>query len=382
MNQVAVVGTGQTDHRSRRRDVSVRGLVREAVDRALADAGMELRDLGAVVLGTAPDVFEGIAQPEQWLAGVIGAVGKPLLRVHTAGSVGGSTAVTAASHVASGLFDRVLAVAFEKLSESDPLAGLSPRTDAGRLFGAGAGAFFAPYIRTYRERHGAPEEVGPRVAVKARAAGARNRHAHLREPVTLDEVYASPMLWDPLRRLECCPTSDGAAAAVFASATVARGRRDVAWVRGAAAMAESQGFPGRDGVDPLVGSACAEAVYRQAGISDPVRDIQVVELYEPFSWIEPMWYENLGLCGTGEGWRMLLDGRTETAGELPVNPSGGVLCTNPIGASGLIRVVEAADQVRGRCGDHQVDGARLAAAHAYGGSSNYVAMMVVGASPP
>jgi acetyl-CoA C-acetyltransferase len=366
---VAVVGAGQTDHASRRLDVSLPGLIREAIDRALANAPLDAADIDAVVLGTAPDFFEGVAQPEQWLAATLGAVGRPLLRVHTAGSVGGSTAIAAASHVASGLFDTVLAVAFEKLSETDPLWGLSPKQTTGRLFGAGAGAFFAPYIRLYQERYAAPPEIGPLVVVKARRNAADNPHAHLREPTTVEEVMASPVLWDPLHRLECCPTSDGAAAMVFSA------RGDGCWVRGASAMAEAVMFPGRDGIDPVVGRACATKVYAQAGITDPLDQLDVAEIYEPFSWIEPMWYENLGFCEPGEGWRLLERGDTDREGAISVNPSGGVLCTNPIGASGLIRMLEAADRVRS--GE-----ARLALGHAYGGASSTMAMMVFGGERP
>jgi acetyl-CoA C-acetyltransferase len=227
-------------------------------------------------------------------------------------------------------------------------------------------------------RHGAPAEIGPRVVVKAREHGARNPYAHLRDPVTVEEVLASPVLWDPLRRLESCPTSDGAAAMVFAAPEVARGRPDVAWVKGAATMAESAMFPGRDNVDPEVGRRCAADVYRQAGIDDPATQLDAAEIYEPFSWIEVMWYETFGFCDSGQGWRLLDEGRTELGGTLPVNPSGGVLCTNPIGATGMIRMAEAANQVRGRCGEYQVDGARTTLGHAYGGSSNYMAMMVFG----
>ncbi len=379
--RVAVVGTGQTVHRSRRLDVSIAGLVREAVLAALADARVEMEDLDAIVLGTAPDFFEGVNQPEQWLAAAIGGVGKPVLRVHTAGSVGGSAAVAGALHVASGLFERVLVVAFEKLSETDPLWGLSPKSTSGRLFLAGAGAFFAPYCRMYIDRWGAAPDMGARVVQKAREHAAKNPYAHLRKPVTVAEVMASPVLWDPIRRLESCPTSDGAAAMVLASESVARGRTDVAWVRGAAAMAEATGFPGRDLVDPEAGRACAARVYAQAGVADPARDLDVAEIYEPFSWIEIMWYENLGLCDEGQGFRLVERGETSLGGRLPVNPSGGVLSTNPIGASGLIRMVEAADQIRGKAEDRQVDGARLALGHAYGGSSNYFAMMVFGHEP-
>jgi acetyl-CoA C-acetyltransferase len=337
-----------------------------------------MRDVDAVVLGTAPDFFEGVTQPEQWLASALGGVGKPVMRVHTAGSVGGSAAVCGATHVASGLFDRVLVVAFEKLSETDPLWGLSPKSTSGRLLLAGAGAFFAPHCRRYIDRWGAPADAGARVVVKARVHAAKNPYAHLRKPVTVDEVLGSPILWDPLHRLESCPTSDGAAAMLLASDAVARGRSHVAWVRGAAAVAEATGHPDRDLVDPAAGRACARRVYAEAGISDPSRDLDVAEIYEPFSWIEMMWYENLGFCAPGEGFHLIDRGETSLGARLPVNPSGGVLSTNPIGASGLIRMVEAADQVRGRCGERQVDGARLALGHAYGGSSNYFAMMVFG----
>src|SRR5262249_3780956 len=120
---VAVVGVGQTHHKARRADVSIPGLVREAVDRALADAGLRHEDIDAVVVGKAPDMLEGVMQPEQFLAGALGAHLKPLLRVHTAGSVGASTAITAMTHVASGLYDRVLAVAFEKQAEGNAMWG-------------------------------------------------------------------------------------------------------------------------------------------------------------------------------------------------------------------------------------------------------------------
>lgn len=380
MRRVAVAGCGQTDHAGARTDVSIAGLVCEAIDRALADARVEPDDIDAVVLGTAPDFFEGVMQPEQFLAGAIGAVGKPILRVHTAGSVGGSTVVAAASHVASGLFERVLAVAFEKHSETDTLWGLSPRNPFGRAFGAGAGAFFAPWCRRYIQRSGAPADIGPRVALKARTNALTNPHAHLRKPVTLEQIAASPVLWDPIRRLESCPTSDGTAAMVLTSEQVARGRDDVAWVRGAVSMAQAASVPGFDVGDPEVGRACARAVYAQAGITEPMRDLDVAEIYEPFSWIEPMWYENLGFCARDHGWRLIDDGTTTLAGAFPVNPSGGVLSTNPIGASGMLRMLEAAQQVRGRAAN-QVDGARTTLGHAYGGASNYFAMMVFGRQP-
>jgi acetyl-CoA C-acetyltransferase len=122
---VAVIGIGQTKHTSARRDVSIAGLVREAAVRALEDAGMGWQDIDAVVIGKAPDFFEGVMMPELYLADALGAVGKPMLRVHTAGSVGGSTALVAANLVAARVHRTVLTLAFEKQSESNAMWGLS-----------------------------------------------------------------------------------------------------------------------------------------------------------------------------------------------------------------------------------------------------------------
>jgi acetyl-CoA C-acetyltransferase len=145
---------------------------------------------------------------------------------------------------------------------------------------------------------------------------------------------------------------------------------------------EPAAFAGRDAVDPRAGRDCATEVYRQAGITAPAEEIDVAELYVPFSWFEPMWLENLGLAERGAGWRKVLDGATAIDGPLPVNPSGGVLSSNPIGASGMLRFAEAALQVRGQAGAHQIDGARRALGHAYGGASQFFAMWIVGSEPP
>lgn len=141
-------------------------------------------------------------------------------------------------------------------------------------------------------------------------------------------------------------------------------------------------FAGRDQVSPRAGRECAAEVFRQAGITNPRREIDVAEVYVPFSWYEPMWMENLGFASEGEGWKMVVDGATAYDGDLPVNPSGGVLSSNPIGASGMIRFAEAAMQVRGQAGDHQVDGVRRAFGHAYGGGSQYFAMWILGSDRP
>jgi acetyl-CoA C-acetyltransferase len=379
----AVLGTGQTRHTSRRLDVSMAGLCREAIDRAMADAGTEWADIDAVVLGKAPDLFEGVMMPELMLADALGATGKPLLRVHTAGSVGGSTAVVAASLVQAGVHRRVLAVAFEKQSESNAMWALSIAPPFTMPVGAGAGGYFAPHVRSYIRRSGAPEHVGAMVAVKDRRNGARNSYAHLRQPdITLESVQASTMLWDPIRYDETCPSSDGACAVVIGDEAAAEAVDRPAWILATTMRTEPTTFAGRDQVNPRAGRDAAAALWADAGIRDPMAEVDVAEIYVPFSWFEPMWLENLGFAAEGDGWRVTEAGDTAMDGRLPVNPSGGVLCSNPIGASGLLRFAEAAMQVMGRAGEHQVDGARTALGHAYGGGSQFFAMWVVGAAKP
>jgi acetyl-CoA C-acetyltransferase len=376
----AIIGFGQTKHSKARADLSMPGLCREAATRALEDAGLDWKDIDAVVIGKAPDAFEGVMQPELFLADALGAAGKPMIRVHTAGSVGGSTVLVGAHLVESGIHERVLAVAWEKQSEGNAQWGLA----GGRSGGIGAGGAFAPFIRAYIERSNAPEYIGWQVAVKDRLNALKNPYAHLKlADISLEKVKESPMLWDPIHFLESCPSSDGAAAVVLGSeAEAKKAPRPPAWIIATAVRSEPTTFPGRDAVRPQAGVDCAHDLYRQAGITNPAEQIDVAELYVPFSWYEPMWLEGHDIAGPGEGWKMIDRGDTEMGGSFPVNPSGGVLSSNPIGASGMLRMAEAANQVRGQAGEHQVEGARIALGQAYGGNAQYFSMAIFSASLP
>ena len=381
--RAAVLGTGQTHHRAKRTDVSMAGLLREAIDRAMTDAQVTWDDIDAVVVGKAPDFFEGVMMPELFLADAIGAVGKPLLRVHTAGSVGGSTGVVAASLVQAGVHKRVLAVAWEKQSESNAMWALSIPIPFNMPVNAGAGGYFAPHVRSYIRRSNAPNHIGMLVAVKDRLNGAKNPFAHLQQSdITFESVKASTMLWDPIRYDETCPSSDGACAIVIGNEEAAAAVDRPAWIHATAMRTEPTTYAGRDQVNPKAGQEAAAALWKQAGISNPLEEIDAAEIYVPFSWFEPMWLENLGFMPEGEGWKLTEAGETAIGGKLPVNPSGGVLSSNPIGASGLLRFAEAARQVMGRADAHQVDGARKAMGHAYGGGSQFFSMWVVGSDKP
>ena len=342
---------------------------------------MDWADIDAVVLGKAPDLFEGVMKPELYLTDALGAAGKPMFRVHTAGSVGGTTAIVASHHVETGRHRRVLAVAYQKQSEGNAQFALG----SGRGASIGAGGAFAPYMRAYIYRTGAPMDIGPMVAVKDRLNALKNPYAHLKlADITIESVKASPMMWDPVHYLESCPSSDGACAVVFTDRkggeAAAKAGRQPAWVLGSAVRSEPSQFPGRDPVAPQGAADCAADVFHQARITRPQQQLDCAELYVPFSWYEPMWLEGHHIAELGQGWKMVETGATSLDGSFPVNMSGGVLSSNPIGASGLLRFAEAALQVRGMAGEHQVDGAKVALAQAYGAAAQYFSMWVVASS--
>jgi acetyl-CoA C-acetyltransferase len=376
--RVAVIGVGQSKQ-ARRREVTIAGLVRESVAAALADAGLGFADIDSVVLSKTPDLFDGVMNPELYLADALGARGLPVTRVFTGGSVGGHAAIYGAHLIMAGLARRVLVAAYSKESEGDFTWALSRGLPFSAALGAGAGAHFAPVIREYIRRSGAPEHIGWQVAVNHRLNATRNPYAHIHRPdITVEQVRDSPMLWDPVRYLESCPSSDGSCAVVLSADPVG----NPAWIHGMAFRTESGHFAGRDEVNPRAGRECAADAYAQAGVTDPAREIDVAELYIPYSWYEPIWLENTGLADVNQGWKLVADGRTAFGGDLPVNPSGGVLSGNPTGATGLLRFAEAVLQVRGMAGEHQVPGASLALGHAMGGASQFHAVWVVGSERP
>ena len=315
MERCAVVGIGQSKYSKRSAEHSIDGLVRVAALRALEDAELTFKDIDAIVIGKAPDALEGVIMPELSLADALGAVGKPIHRVHTAGSVGASTAISACTLVESGMYERVLTVCYEKQSDGNATWALG----GGRSGSQGAGGSFAPWIRQYIAKSRAPEHIGWKVAVKDRRNALKNPYAHLHlSDISIEKVRESPMLWDPLHFLESCPSSDGAAAMVLTNAAGAtRAPRRPAWVIAHAKRTETIQFPGRDPVKPAAGVECAKALYKKAGITDPRRQIDCAELYVPFSWYEPMWLEGHDIAGPGEGWKMVEGGDTELAGSFP-----------------------------------------------------------------
>jgi acetyl-CoA C-acetyltransferase len=361
---------------SRREDVNVPEMAREAAFRALDDAGLTPRDVDAFIIGSAPEIFEGVNYPENWIAPALGASGKPVMRIHTGGTVGASTTIAGYYHVACGMFDVVLAVAYQKLSDGVAQYGLSACYDPlwDRDFACGAPGLAGLQARQYLARHapGVSEEHAAMVAVKNRGNALLNPYAQLQLEITVDDVMASPPVAEPLKLLDCCPTSDGAAAVVIAEDRRARKLTSrPAWFAGVGTCSESPYVPHVDMAYPESCVRAAQQAYQMAWIYEPLKELDMAEVYEAFSFQELIWTEALGFCRPGEGGKLVESGKTALDGEFPVNPSGGVLSSNPIGASAMIRQVEAAMQVMGKAGEHQVPGVKKALAHSWGGAIQF-----------
>jgi acetyl-CoA C-acetyltransferase len=371
--RTAVVATGQSDH-GRRFDASMGELAREAIDRCLGSRGLTFDDIDAVVAGNM-EMFEGIYLVDQYLVGALGALGKPLYKLNTGGTVGASAALACYHLVASARHKRVLGVGFQKQTEGSAQSAITTVGDPvwERAVMAGAIGNFATMASTYIAESGVTPEQAAKVAVKARRNACLNPHAHLKLPnITVDEVLESEMLAYPIHRLDFCPSSDGACAIVMAAESVAADHAEhPAWVHAVATSHDQQYMgdsPKRLAVMRSLQAATKKA-YKLAGVTDPRHDFDVAELYEPASYAELAWYENVGFCPMGGGGELIDSGVTLIDGDLPVNPSGGVLSTNPVGATAMIRVAEAADQVMGEAGEHQIPGVRRALATGYGGNA-------------
>jgi acetyl-CoA C-acetyltransferase len=359
-NRVAIVGIGQTYHTARRPDVNQPEMVAEAVRAALEDAQLSIKDIEAVFFSNM-ETFEGIFLPDHGMTAEVGAFGKPGLKVCTGGTSGGSVVCEGFFFVGSGLYDLVMVIGFEKQDCGDTTAAITAA--ATPLWGKGAatGAIgeFAKQALSYMETSGAKEEHAAMVRLKADRNACRNPYAHLKLGLkSVDEVLQSAYLVWPLRILDFCPQSCGACALILASEQRARKiTKKPVWIADVETVHQE---PFRAGVfgDPTgketyTQHVACEKLYGRNGITNPRKDIDMAEIYEPSNWEEMNLYEHLHFCEKGDGWKLIEKGITEIEGEFPVNCSGGVIATNPIGATPVIRVAEAALQIRGDAGEHQ-----------------------------
>lgn len=379
MADVVVAGVGMIPFVTPRNTQPYPKMGAEAAQRALSDAGVDYDLIEQAFVGY---VYGDSTSGQAALYGV-GLTGIPIINVNNNCSTGSSALFLARQAVAAGALDCALALGFEQMQRGalamtwsdrpSPFAefdavvdGLQERTDApfaARYFG-GAGA-------DYAEQYGISEEVFARIAVKARAHAANNPYAVFRDRVTLEEVLASPRIYGPLTRLQCCPPTCGAAAAVVCSPGFARRhglRGDVAIRAQAMTTDTSSSFASGD-MRAVVGydmsRAAATRVYEDAGVGPD--DLDVVELHDCFTTNELISYEALGLTPAGTAERFIADGDNTYGGRIVTNPSGGLLSKgHPLGATGLAQCTELVWQLRGAAGPRQVEGARLGLQHNIG----------------
>lgn len=393
--RAAIVGFGQTYQRSSRKDVNGRELINEAVRSALADAELTINDIDAIVIGNM-DHFEGINYVDMWSVEGSGAVMKPIIKVTTGGTTGTTVAMCAYYHVASGLFEKVLAIGWEKNSESDTtgaiITAFHPVWERPNLGGAVAG--LAVEASKYMSNYKITERDGARVAARERLHALNNPYAHLHQEwmkgMKVEQIVdllvtseQNQVLAYPLRMSDMCPRTDGAAAAIFASEDVAEKIVPTpAWIH---ATKNRHNYVYLGDLDWNVNETLRDSsrkVFKKVGIKDPLKEIDVCELYLPYSYAGLKWMEDIGFCGPGEGPKLVWDGITDMDGELPVNPSGGVMSSNPIGASGLIRVGEAAIQIMRKAGARQIQkDVNFAFATGFGGCS-WADVMLLGKKKP
>lgn len=373
---VGIVGVGQTAHSSHREDVNQPEMIHEAVAEALDHAGLMISDVDCIVHGNM-ELFEMVHQPDLWHVLGTGSAGKESLRVTTGGTTG-TTLMCAADHlVASGLHDVVIAVGFEKLQEGHTTGGITNMADPlwSRQLQTGAltGMTAADLIEEFGEERAKRASIKYRILMDMHAM--KNAKAHRRLGLTLDQaddlMENSPALVGELRMIHMCSQSDGACAVIVASEERAKELcAQPAWIKDHITVHREELF-GVFGDAPVVSTMryAAQELFKRNSISNPLDELDLFEIYDPSSWWGLDWLRDFLLLEGDEHLKMIEDDVITQDGAFPVNPSGGVIATNPIGATAMIRVGEAALQIMERAGDHQVKKAvRQALASGFGGT--------------
>jgi len=388
--EVAIVGWATTEfgvHHER----GYLDLLAEAAFGAVEDAGLDLAQVESAWLGTAePGIVGLVPDAGTAVAEAIGFAPRPVTRVANFCCTGMEAVRAAALDIAAGEHRLVLAIGAEKMRDVSPRGSLVARTanltHPTVAKGRTAPGQFALLANRYMERWGVARETLARVAVKNHEHATRNPKAHFRRPVSLEEVLAAPLVAEPFGTLDCTPTTDGAAAAVVAPVEWAREHASHYVVIRGFGLAVTGGYyttfydPDNDFLGFRSTREAAAVAFGQAGITEPRRQLDLVECHDCFTVTELVNYEDLGLCGRGEGAALLESGATAAGGDIPVNLSGGLQsCGHPVGATGVRMIAEIADHVAGRAGERQVEGARLGAAHTLGGPGVISTVCVVGA---
>jgi len=362
MREVAVIGVGMTKI-GKFPDRLLSSIGREAVLLAMKDAKVERSDIQAAYSGN----LHGGSLLGQRILKDLGMTGMPILNFENACSSGSTALREGWLGIASGLYDRVIAVGSEKLTALGggtlPLAKEDLEVSGGMVMPA----LYAMRARRYMADFGASKEDLAKVVVKSRENASLNPYAQFTQPTTVEEVLNSRMIADPITLFQCCPTGDGAGAAVLCSMDQARKYTNHPIRIKASVLVSGKYEPGfRDMTIPEITVRASKMAYEMAAIGP--EDIDVAEVHDAFSIAELLYYEALGFCGRGEAKKLINEGTTQIGGRIPVNPSGGLISKgHPVGATGLAQVAEIVWQLRGQAGGRQVKDAKVGITHCTGG---------------
>jgi len=375
---VNVLGVGMTQFKTPKNADPYTVMGQEAGQLALADAGIDYRDIEQAYVG----FVYGDSTAGQRVVYDLGMTGIPVFNVNNNCATGSSALFLARQAVESGMVECALALGFEQMTPgalaylfNDRPTPLGKFTDLAKKKYGDSDVPMAPLLfggagREYIEKYGAKPETFGRITVKARQHAQRNPKAVFRDLVTLEQVMQSPSICDPVTRFQCCPPTCGAAAAIVCSDEFAKRHGIKPRVRIAAqAMTTDTASTFGDSLISTVGydmsRAAALKVYEDAGIGP--EDVKVVELHDCFSTNEVLTYEALGLTAPGTAERMIEDGDNTYGGKYVVNPSGGLISKgHPLGATGLAQCAELNWHLRDEAGERQVEGARIALQHNIG----------------
>ncbi|MGB2885329.1 MAG: thiolase family protein [Dehalococcoidia bacterium] len=376
--RVGIVAVGQTKYHPDRSDVNEEELAYEAIKQVLETTGLTLSDIDSAVT-CSQDFWDGRTISSMNIQHVVGA---HLGHEDKVAEDGLNAVYVGMSQVLSGHQDIILVVAHTKESQADKSLVENAAFDPAlmRQLGLDFLSAAAMQAKRYMYKYGITPQQCAKVAVKNRGNAKNNPFAQEPLDITVEDVLSSKMLSSPIKRLDTKPISDGACAMILAPEAKAKKlTKKPVWILGASNCYETHYLGDRDLADCDALMKAAKKAYSMAGIKNPLKEVNVAEISEEYTYQELLWLEGLGFCGPGEGGKLVDRGVTRMGGKLPVNPSGGVLSGNPVGVAGMARVAEAVLQLRGEAGDRQVKGAQIALAHGVTGiCGQHQGVMILG----
>ena len=381
-DRVAIVAVAQTKYHPNRADAEEGELAFEAIRPVLQETGLTFADDGTGIdssVTCSQDFWDGKTISS---TNVMSYVGAHLATEDKVAEDSINAVYCAFGQILSGYHDVVLVVSHCKESQANKSIIENAAFDPifMRLLGFDFSAAAALQAKRYMYKYGITAEQCAKVAVKNRGNAKNNPFAQEPMDITMVDVLSSKMLVDPIRLLDAKPTSDGACAMILAREDKAmKLTSKPVWISGASNCYEGHYLGDRDLADCDALVSAARRAYAMAGITDPLREIDLAEISEEYSYQELLWMEGLGLCGRGKAGKLIDAGVTRMGGQLPVNPSGGMLSGNPTVVAGMARVAEAVLQLRGEAGDRQVPGASVALAHGVTGiCGQHQCVMILG----